>query len=93
MWLLVIREQLILEKEPANPHDEFAVAVIKDSHIGAAFRKFIHRSHGILLHKGALSSVVLLGERGKEKAYSLLASVPALSYRCMTYAYLNSYVS
>ena len=32
MWLPVI-EQLVLEKEPANPHDEFAVAVIKDSQI------------------------------------------------------------
>ena len=27
VWLPVIGEQLILEKEPANPHNEFAVAV------------------------------------------------------------------
>ena len=39
MWLLVRGEQLILEKEPANPHDEFAVAVIKDSHIGGRISK------------------------------------------------------
>ena len=29
----VIGEQLSLEKEPANPHDEFVVAVIKNSQI------------------------------------------------------------
>ena len=29
----VIGEQLILEKEPANPHHKFAMAVIKDSQI------------------------------------------------------------
>ena len=33
VWLPVIGEQLILEKEPANPYDKFAVAVIKDSQI------------------------------------------------------------
>ena len=32
MWMLVI-EQLVLEKEPANPHDKFAVTVIKYSQI------------------------------------------------------------
>ena len=31
-WSPVI-ELLLLEKEPANPHDEFAVAVIKGSQI------------------------------------------------------------
>ena len=32
MWSQVVK-QLILEKQPANPHDEFAVTVIKDSQI------------------------------------------------------------
>ena len=33
VWSPVIGEQLILEKEPANPHHKFAMAVIKDSQI------------------------------------------------------------
>ena len=31
------------------------------------FQKIIHKLCGILLHKGALFSVILLGEGGKEK--------------------------
>ena len=30
VWTPVIGEQLHLEKESGNPHDDFAVAVIKD---------------------------------------------------------------
>ena len=33
VWLLIIGEQLIPEKELANSHNEFAVTVIKDSQI------------------------------------------------------------
>ena len=31
VWLPIIGEQLVLENEPANPRDEVAVALIKDS--------------------------------------------------------------
>ena len=65
VWSPVIAEQLILEKEPANPNDEFAVAVIKDSHIP----RITQRSHGILLCKGALSFV---GRRKKGKRLEVL---------------------
>ena len=63
VWLPVIVEQLVLEKEPAtaNPHDEVAVTMIKDSLIAGGPHfvwKFIHRSHGILLHDEVLSSAV-----------------------------------
>ena len=34
----------------------------------ATFQILIHRSYGILLHEGALLSVILLGGGGKEKA-------------------------
>ena len=52
----------------ANPHNEFAVAMIKDCKQWADLvRKIVHRSH-ILLHVGALLYVILLGEGGKEKA-------------------------
>ena len=30
---MLVIEQLVLEKEPANPHDKFAVTVIKYSQI------------------------------------------------------------
>ena len=33
VWLSVIGEQLVLEKEPTNPRVEFAVAVMKDCQI------------------------------------------------------------
>ena len=33
VWLLIIGEQLIPEKELASPHNEFAVTMIKDSQI------------------------------------------------------------
>ena len=33
VWSLVIGEQLILEKEPANPYNKFAVALIGASQI------------------------------------------------------------
>ena len=39
VWLPVIGEQLVLEKEPANPRDEGAVALIKDSQIGGRILK------------------------------------------------------
>ena len=44
-------------KKPANPHDKFALAVIKESQIVGHIPKIIHRLHGILLHKAALLSV------------------------------------
>ena len=34
---------------------------------GPHSQKMIHRSHDILLHEGALLSVILLGKGGKEK--------------------------
>jgi len=33
IWTPVIGEQLYLDKEHGNPHDDFAVAVIKDHQI------------------------------------------------------------
>lgn len=35
----------------------------------------IHRSRGILLHEGALSSVILLGEGGEEKLRSTISYI------------------
>ena len=69
-------EQLILEKEPAghstSPHNEFAVAVIKDTQIVGHTPSEIYRLRGILLHQRALLSaaccLILLKEGGKEKA-------------------------
>ena len=43
VWSPVQKEQLILE-EPANPHNEFSVAVIKDSQVVDHILKIIHRS-------------------------------------------------
>ena len=60
-------EQLDLEKEPANPHYEFAVAVIKDFQITDHIPKKYSQITWYLLHEGVLSSaIILLGEGGKE---------------------------
>ena len=64
VWLPVI-EQLNQEKEPASPHDEFAVAVIKDFQIVATFQKIIHILRGIYYMRG-FCLVSLLGEGGKK---------------------------
>ena len=55
-------------KEPANPHDESAVAVIDSG----PHSEVIYRSYGILLHEGALSSVISLEGGGKEKLRSTM---------------------
>ena len=74
VWFPIIGEQLILERSlPANLHNKIAVVVIKDSQVVSRIlsqnyswvvfcRKVIHGSHDVLLHKGALLSVKLLGE-------------------------------
>ena len=79
VWLPKIGEQLILERSlPANVHNKIAVVVIKDSHVVSRILsqnyswvvfccKIIHGSHSVLLHKGALLSVRLLGEGRIEK--------------------------
>ena len=79
VWSPIIGEQLILDRSlPANLHN-IAVVVIKDSQTLSRIlsqnyswvvfcRKIIHGSHGVLLHKGALLSVRLLGEGLIEKA-------------------------
>ena len=63
-----VTEQLILKKVPANPHDEFAVPVIGASQIVSHIPKnYSQITCGILLYaQRALSSVILLGEGGKE---------------------------
>ena len=80
VWLPIRGEQLILERSlPANLHNKIAVVVIKDSQVVSRILsqnyswvviccKIIHGSHGVLLRKGALLSVRLLGEGGIEKA-------------------------
>ena len=69
VWSPVQKEQLILE-EPTNPHNEFSVAVIKDSQVVDHILKIIHRSasHKVVIYytKKALLSVILLGQGGKE---------------------------
>ena len=61
VWLPVIVEQLILEKEPASQSIWWSYS---DSDKGFSDSgphfvwKFIHRSSGILLHDGALSSAI-----------------------------------
>ena len=75
VWLPVIK-QLFPEKEPAG---QFTWSVYSGSDKGFSnsgphsVKKFIHRSHHILLHEGALSSAVQLlsyywKKGGKEKA-------------------------
>ena len=67
VWSPVVGEQLVLEKEPANPHDEFAVAVIKDSQIvGHILKKYL-QIMWYFLHEGALSSHIT-GRRRTGKA-------------------------
>ena len=80
VWLPIIGEQLILDRSlPANLHNKIVVVVIRDSQVLSRIlsrnyswvvfcRKIIHGSHGVLLHKGALLSVRLLGEGLIEKA-------------------------
>ena len=65
VWSPVI-EQLDLEKEPVNPNDELAVAMIMDFLIVGRIPKNYPQITWYLLHEGALSSVILLGEGGKE---------------------------
>ena len=81
VWLPIIGEQLILERSlQANLHNKFSAVVIKDSQVVSCIlsqnyslvvfcRKITHGSHGVLLHKGALLSVRLLGEGRIEKAW------------------------
>ena len=52
-----VTEQLILEKEPANPYDELIVAMIKDSQVVGYILKNYSQIMWFLLHEGALSSV------------------------------------
>ena len=74
--MVAVIEQLILEKEPAghstSSHNEFAVAMIKDTQIVGRTPLKIHRLRGILLHQRALLSaarcLTLLKGGGKEKA-------------------------
>ena len=80
VWLPIIGEQLILERSlPANLHNKFAVVVIKDCQVVSHnlsqnyswvvfCHKIIHGSHGVLLHKGVLLSIRLLGKGRIEKA-------------------------
>ena len=51
VWLPVIGEQLILEKEPANPHNELAVAVKGFSDSGPHF-KYLFTDHMVFYMKG-----------------------------------------
>ena len=76
VWSPVI-EQLILEKEPAGQSTWWIYSGSDKGFSDSgphSVGKFIHRSHGILLHEGVLSSaaqhlsLLLLGEGGKEKA-------------------------
>ena len=56
-----IEEQLILEKEPAGQYTQWIYSGSDKGllHSGPhSVGKFIYRSRGILLHKGALSSTV-----------------------------------
>ena len=81
VWLPVIGEQLILEKEPAGQSTQWICSGsdkgFSDSGPNSV-GKFIYRSHGILLHEGALLSAVLhlsyyyIGEGGKEKLISTM---------------------
>ena len=79
----VIGEQLVLEKEPDGQSKQGICSGSDEgfSDSGPNFvRKFIHRSHGILLHKKGsvihcLASIILLGEKGKEKAYNYHANI------------------
>ena len=70
VWPLVIKEQLVLEKVPAGQSTWW---ICSGSDKGFSDRrphslgKIIHRWYGILLYKGALSSVILPGEGGKKK--------------------------
>ena len=59
----IIGEQLVLEKEPADQSTRwiYSGSDQRQSQIEGHtpyWGKFIHRSHGILLHKGALLSIV-----------------------------------
>ena len=63
VWSPVIGEQFVLEKEPAasNPHDEFAVVVIKNSQIVAAFhQKTIFTGHMVFYNPEELCCTHLL---------------------------------
>ena len=73
VWLPVIEEQIILEKSlQANLHNEFSMAVIKDSQIVSRIpSKRLFTDHMVFYYtKGlSVSSVKLLGsEGGKQNA-------------------------
>ena len=75
--LPVIGEQLVLEREAANPHDEFTVVMTKDSQVVGTFREIIYGSHDILLYEG-LCHLLYYWRRRKGKGLE----VP---YKCLYY--------
>ena len=70
----VIGEQFILEKEPVNPHDKFAVAVIKDSqivsHIQQYFKK-LFTDHVVFYYTRGLCHLSYYWEKDERKRLNL----------------------
>ena len=68
VWSPVIGEQLILEKEPAGQSTRW-ICSAGDKGFSESGQNYeiTHRSLCIVSHK-KLSSIILLGEEGKEKA-------------------------
>jgi len=66
-WMPLIGEQLYLEKESRNPHDDFAVVVIKDHQIvGHIPEEFLRITWHFISHGGSLSCHIT-GRRKKGK--------------------------
>ena len=59
VWLLIIGEQLILEKELANSHNEFAVTVIKDSQmVGHILKNYSQITYYFITLRGSITCYI-----------------------------------
>ena len=93
VWTLVIGEQLYLEKESGNPHDDFAVAVIKDhqivGHIPEDFLRITWHSNSIIQVPGIYFCLSALTPRRLHETKCLYETSRNLRQYGITLAYIR----